>query len=163
MAEQALATVQACEIDIRPQHQLGNTEIRSVRILGDDERVIRPAQPAAVDAGLRRPARSLGGDVGKRDKRRDRPLGRSQIRQHRADGRVIARARRNGYREVAQVFAGEREVGGSPVGVADPVVGRAHQGKLMGMPGQPRQMLGQLDAWHGGRDRLEFAAHFRGR
>jgi hypothetical protein len=107
LAEQPLAPLEPAGNDVRPQLQLGEAEVRGVRVLRlaavpvDLERVVGAAHPAAVDARGRRPADPFGDDPRRGHVGDDEALGRSEPREHGANAGVVVRPGAEGHRRDA--------------------------------------------------------------
>ena len=92
--DERLPAVEAGRVDAVRGRQLGHAEVGGVGVLEDEERVVRPAQPAAEEARLRRAAGPFGRDVRHRHVGNDRRFGRPAEPDDRADRRVVGRLER---------------------------------------------------------------------
>src|SRR5262245_22703680 len=121
--------------------------------------VIGMSHPAAVDTRRRWPADSFSHDVRRGHIRRDRLLLRPKARQHRADAWMVIWPSTEIDERVTAVVTAQREIRCGTMRMADLMMGRPNNGRMMGLAGNAGQMLAHQDAGNGRGNRLELTAN----
>ncbi len=150
-----LARFEPRGVDVRRERQLGHGEVAGAGVFEHEQRVVRSAQPAAEEAGLRWSPGPFGRHVGERDVRNDRPDRRAAEPDDRPDRRVVVGGEPSP--QFAPIVPGQAAINGRRVRVVHAVMGRADQGPQMNLARETGEMLGNLDPRQTRSDRLELA------